>query len=243
MSRNPNQSLVSILSRMSLDDRIAYFTELHKQSTGDFKVYLPYLDCFMTEPLTYGNSKLDKSIAIFDMLAIVTCLNCETCKDTCYALKAQRQYVNVLLKRSLNTYLAMHHLDVLHDKIAHQLYKGNKDVVRIHSSGDFISQDYINMWTSLAKCFPHIRFYSYTKVENIFNFTAFESLHNVNIVRSILPNGKPNYGTFHDMLAIAKELHCPICAYRKGMPEDAMPHCGKNCTACLDHKYVLFVQH
>lgn len=243
MSRNPTTTLVSIASRMSLDDRMSLYSSLNATPTDTKNEFIQPLNAYASKPMSEGNSKLDASILIFDMLAVDTCLNCATCKDTCYAIKAQRQYINVLMKMSLNTYLARYYLPILHNSLRSQLHNTNKRIVRIHSSGDFINQSYVNMWTELAEEFTHIKFYSYTKVENLMDFTNFESLPNTNIVRSILPNGKPNYGTLQDMLIMAKELHCPICAYRKGMSQDAMPHCGKNCTACMDHKHVLFIQH
>jgi hypothetical protein len=35
--------------------------------------------------------------------------------------------------------------------------------VRIHGSGDFYSQEYLDKWISIAKINPSIRFYCYTK--------------------------------------------------------------------------------
>ena len=35
--------------------------------------------------------------------------------------------------------------------------------IRIHDSGDFFSQDYLNLWTSIAGANPEILFYAYTK--------------------------------------------------------------------------------
>ena len=46
-----------------------------------------------------------------------------------------------------------------------------ENVVRIHSSGDFINQNYLNMWCNIAKKFPHFKFYAYTKVNNILDFS------------------------------------------------------------------------
>ena len=57
-----------------------------------------------------GNSKLDKSILIFSMLPVVTCLNCKNCKDSCYARKAVNQYDNTWNKRLIVSYMAINHL-------------------------------------------------------------------------------------------------------------------------------------
>lgn len=199
MSRNPNKSLVSILSQMSLNDRMTYYMENNRKATNSKTIYISELDFYMTNPMAQGNSKLDKSILIFDLLAIVSCLNCKSCKNTCYALKSQKQYVNVLLKRTLNTYLAKHELNILYSAICNQLSHTKKHIVRIHSSGDFLSQAYIDMWANIAHEFTNVRFYTYTKVNHIFDFSAFESLNNANIVHSILPDNSINYGSLDVM--------------------------------------------
>jgi hypothetical protein len=37
------------------------------------------------------------------------------------------------------------------------------DTVRVHDSGDFFSQDYLNAWYRIARALPTITFYAYTK--------------------------------------------------------------------------------
>jgi hypothetical protein len=37
------------------------------------------------------------------------------------------------------------------------------DTVRIHDSGDFYSQEYLNKWADVARALPHLTFYAYTK--------------------------------------------------------------------------------
>lgn len=99
------------------------------------------------------------------------------------------------------------------------------------------------MWANIAHEFTNVRFYTYTKVNHIFDFSAFESLPNANIVHSILPDNSINYGSLDVMMEKAKELNAPICPYRKGMNAENMPHCGKTCNLCLSSPYVLFIQH
>lgn len=40
---------------------------------------------------------------------------------------------------------------------------GKKDEVRIHESGDFYNQNYLDAWVKVAKAFPNVVFYAYTK--------------------------------------------------------------------------------
>ena len=243
MSRNPSTTLVSILSKMDIQSRFEYYAANNGRRTSSKNVFLKEYGCYVSRPMTAGNSKLDKSMLIFDQLAIDSCPNCAACRITCYALKAQRQYADVLLKRTVNTYLGQHNLPLLQSIIMQQLARTKKRVVRIHSSGDFNSQEYVNLWTTVAEAFPRVRFYTYTKTDNLFDFSRFMALDNTNIVHSLLPDGSLNYGPYEEMLLKAKALRAPICAYRKGMDADSMPHCGLNCTACITRPYVLFVQH
>jgi hypothetical protein len=45
--------------------------------------------------------------------------------------------------------------------------KGTKVVVRWHDAGDFFSPDYLNLAYSIARDFPNIDFYAYTKVASV----------------------------------------------------------------------------
>ena len=60
----------------------------------------------MINPLTKGNLKLDKSIAIFNLPAVATCPDSRQCQDTCYALRPQKRYPYVRRGRFVNLLLA-----------------------------------------------------------------------------------------------------------------------------------------
>ena len=236
-------SKVKALTAMPLNGRIEYYVAHSARRTNAKCIYVPSLGAYMSAPMAKGNSKLDKSILIFDLLAVATCRNCKQCAGTCYALKAQRMYANTLLKRSLNTYLAMHDIDFLFECIAEQIKHSRKNVVRIHSSGDFFSQYYIDKWAELIAKFPNVRFYAYTKVDHIFDFSKIEALKNFNLIRSILPDGRKNYGPEEEVNANSKQFGFPVCPYRKNMNVNDMPHCGGSCGICLHSPVVLFVEH
>ena len=236
-------SLVKTLANMNFRDRINWYASHSEKETNAKTIFVPSLACYMSDPMSAGNSKLDKSILIFDLLAVVTCRNCKSCAATCYALKSQRMYANTLLKRSLNTWLAMQDLDFLFQCIENQIRNSRKRVVRIHSSGDFFAQIYINKWCELIEKFPNVKFYAYTKVDHLFDFSKIESLKNFNLIRSILPDGSKNYGPEEEIKAKAHKFHFPICPYRKNMAVENMPHCGSTCEICLNHPIVGFVEH
>lgn len=194
---------------------------------------------YMSDPLTFGNSKLGKSIAIFDLLAVHSCLNCKSCAKGCYALKAQRQYPTVFDKRAINTYLARENISMLRALIVASLMLNNPKFVRIHSSGDFLSQAYVNMWAEIAALFPTIRFYTYTKVKGIFDFSKAERV--INIIESVLPDGDINFGSLEYVKEKSAKFGIPICPV--GVTEGKDFKCGESCTLCMNHKQVLFLQH
>jgi hypothetical protein len=106
---------------------------------------------FLISPnrMVVGNTKL-YDILIFDLPAVETCLNCEDCKSKCYALKAQRMYTETRIYRSTNLAIFNNNPIELKYLLVNQLNSSNKGTVRIHSSGDFFSQSYIDFWYSIS---------------------------------------------------------------------------------------------
>ena len=187
--------------------------------------------------LTNGNKKV--KALLFSMSPITSCLNSTSCASTCYAVKAYKQYPNVKLLWDSNLDLAKNDLFSLYDDICKQLDNTKQTIVRIHQSGDFISQEYLNMWIDIAKRYPHIMFYGYTKVDHILDFNTMDTLPNVNIIRSMI-NGKRNYGSISYVTKLATEYNAVICPATNG--EDVK--CGESCFKCMEKDTkVVFVQH
>ncbi len=117
-----------------------------------------------TPKISYGNKKLPKTTAIFNIPAVKTCpMRTELCSKACYALKAERMYKQVLPARKHNLKLALSDgfVDSMIEAIAKKKHKIKQ--VRIHESGDFYRQDYLDKWFLIASAFPEIIFYAYTK--------------------------------------------------------------------------------
>ena len=166
--------------------------------------------------LANSNSKLGKSIWSFDLPAVKTCPNCDDCKDTCYALKAERMYKQTRNYRQVNYELALNHIKVLEQLINRQINEKKIKYVRIHSSGDFFSYEYFLMWCRIAKANPDVRFFTYTKTglygdKNIpknFNIKYSYVKHNT---KRYLNYGKPEY-----VNKLAKEVKHPVCPATSG---------------------------
>jgi len=110
---------------------------------------------FNPNRLVKGNSKLH-NILIFDLPAVKSCLNCADCKDRCYAVKAEAQYTDTRIFRDTNFFMYANNSDLLKKLIIEQLSNTKCKTVRLHSSGDFFSQQYVNFWAEIIGMFPEI---------------------------------------------------------------------------------------
>lgn len=191
--------------------------------------------------LTRGNAKLDNQIMIWDMLAVYTCGNCSDCTHFCYAKSDQNQYPDVFNKRNINTYIAKYNLPYFEELVCRQLSRArNRKYVRIHSSGDFFSQEYIQTWERIAAKFPDTKFYFYTKMAELLDFSTFANMENVNMVNSMI-NGKVNVGSREYIEQLADESGAKICpyGYTGTRPVPAVAKCGA-CDICMNNPLVVF---
>ena len=152
----------------------------------------------MTLPLKPGNTKTGKKCYGFSMLPTdrsfliphinvvqeikgtckLTCTDCDG-KDTCYGTKGHYTHMNVKISLANNTILAYYYLDFLYRLLHAQLSTFRPGtIVRIHITGDFFNNAYVEMWKKLIAEFPVLRFWSYTKpeYENAFNELPIELL-------------------------------------------------------------------
>lgn len=160
----------------------------HLVATGKI---IPEKDCVLS--FSIANDKLQKlSITSFDLPAGYTCPFAKVCKTIahkkggkfagnksikqsgdirCYAASSEAMYPNVRKMRWRNfDLLNVYKGDVkgMSDLIIKSMhYHENNNprirVMRIHSSGDFYSQEYLDAWVATAKTRPDILFYAYTK--------------------------------------------------------------------------------
>lgn len=205
------------------------------------KHFIPELGIWAGNCFSFGNSKLSDNIAIFSLMEILTCLDCSTCAGTCYAKKSNR-YATSYNHKLINTFLACNNLDLLKSFIVDDLQHRPKRIefVRIHEAGDFFSQEYINMWFSVARLFPELKFYFYTKSDKYLDFSG--RPENMNMVYSLYPNGAKNYGTIEDLQqlrAAYPERNIHLCSYGAEHAEK----CGVSCTLCMNNPYVFFLEH
>jgi hypothetical protein len=189
--------------------------------------------------MSTGNSKL-VDILIFDLPAGKTCMNSSSCISTCYAMKAQRMYHLTRITRETNLYMYYKERELLKSLLIKQISKSKNNVIRLHSSGDFISQDYINFWNEIIKVFPNKKFYAYTKVDKLLDFSTITKNKNFNLISSFI-NGELNYGSkgyIEYMVQTYNSFVCPAAASK-----DSDVKCGRECNYCVENKNVVFPIH
>lgn len=112
--------------------------------------------------LTNGNLRMD--IPTFSLPAITTCKgSTEHCKKWCYARKAEKRFPNVIKKRRENYIRSKWKLNFI-GKISSEMCDISNKYIRIHQSGDFYSQRYLNKWFKICKAFPKKKFLVYTQM-------------------------------------------------------------------------------
>lgn len=122
-----------------------------------------------------------------------TCpMHCPGCYGTCGFYNFPSNVENL----ARNTVLSYTDLEFIDAAIRAQLDTLPGIDVRIHATGDFFSDEYLNMWRGIVRDYTNNRFWTYTKTEHE---NAFDEFDNANIVNSILPDG---YITIKDRGAV-----------------------------------------
>lgn len=91
-----------------------------------------------------------------------TCPGACACRGVCYAKQGAYTWkaTKAARLRALESTFSSSFVD---DAIADLKRMRGVGVVRIHDSGDYYSQEYLDKWIAIARAFPSIIFYSYTK--------------------------------------------------------------------------------
>lgn len=172
--------------------------------------------------LKSGNSKLAKHIGVWSITA-----GMETCGRVCagcYAIKFQKMWGVV---RDYNERMYQH---TLRDDFVDRLYVNPKfKYVRVHASGEFYSQEYIDKWVKIAEKHPHVIFYAYTKrLADGFDFSKITKLSNFVIHDSLVGDGI-NFGK--NISAVAEKHSGVVCP--DTLEDKGLHYCGSGCTWCM----------
>ncbi len=185
--------------------------------------------------LKYENSKLKEQF-IFNLP--VSKAICGRVCPGCYALKPQIRFPKTVLPARERNYQASLHPDFI-TTVVSELNKTKRSFssVRIHESGEFYSQAYIDKWQTIATTLPNVNFYAFTKRIKDFDFTQLMSLPNVVIIDSLM-NGGLNYGPISQLSSTVK-----TCPATDGTTDICDSACGYCWSKPAQSNGVQFVKH
>lgn len=196
-----------------------------------------YGEFFISE----GNSKMG-NVPSFNLTPGRTCTAeaCKTClKEGCYAIKLYKLRPSVRKCYDRNTAAVLNDLEGFKASINSFLKTYKPRIFRIHSSGDFVTEDYFLAWLDIAKSNKDVVFLAFTKCYAMIKAHRNEIPENMRIIFSAWP-GMP----------IERADGIPVAWVDDGkenrIPADALECSGKceDCAACwITEKDVYFRKH
>lgn len=154
------------------------------------------IDKTVPNGLEEGNGKTGNSGKFFDRIfvwnlpPVITCPGMsDWCKRNCY--NADDRYEKFPINKWCeNLWWILNDKETLKKRLSLQLkeYKTKRSAVRIHSSGDFFSKEYITFWEDIIRQNPNVYFWAYTRswaVEDLAdNIERLAELDNIKIILS-----------------------------------------------------------
>jgi hypothetical protein len=105
------------------------------------------------------------AIKLADGRKFNVCPNAGICATLCYARNGTYAFPAVRAAHERNLLLVLDHLPAwerrMQRELRHSRYRGRH--VRIHDSGDFFSDSYLEAWLRIMRLSPWATFYAYTK--------------------------------------------------------------------------------
>lgn len=166
--------------------------------------------------ISSGNRKM--TLPTFSLPSKQTCPGCTAlCLKTCYAAKAERAYPQVLPCRKNN--LKASKLTGFTGQMIEAIKAKGKQWFRIHESGDFYSQWYLDKWIAIAKALPEVKFLAFTKS---FHLDYSKLPKNLVVIWSVFPDT--------DKASIPPGTRAYAGEYK---PRRKTLECPGNCDSCL----------
>lgn len=190
--------------------------------------------------LSSGNIKLNKCVLVWNLPRITTCPGAGACKDWCYEIKAEKRFKGAVASRRQNLNDSKRKDFV--PKMVALMKRRNFKYVRVHASGDFYNQTYLNKWYEIARQLPDKKFYAFTKSLHLSlwrhqpkNFKIIQSYggkwdSKINPMRAynrVIDKGDP---------IMSWEFLCASDSLRDGT-------CGGSCTKCQEDHRLCTVSH
>lgn len=152
-----------------------------------------------------GNKKLvnngEVRFMIWNIPAQKTCpFATDYCKRFCYAKKAENVYPDCLpcrernFQESLKDDFVENMIFTIEKKLKGRAYRGKLTLFRIHESGDFYNQAYVDKWMEIIRHFRNVKnlvFMAYTKSLPYFEKYDVKKYKNLAFVASVWDDTKP----------------------------------------------------
>jgi hypothetical protein len=128
----------------------------------------------MSDMLQSGNSKLSTSVGIFNLTEGRTCPGRTAfCAEVCYA--GRRRCKKGGRNDKVSVFREANRLKSLSDSFVNDIVREIRFLgvvkVRIHESGDFYSQEYLDKWIRIARRCSDVTFMAYTRCFDLLNFS------------------------------------------------------------------------
>jgi Gene product 88 len=137
-----------------------------------------------------------------------TCPNAGACAKGCYALAGAYRFSNVA--KTFEARLAVTLSNDFVDAMLKEIDDCRAERIRIHDSGDFYSEEYLDKWIKIMIASPNVEFYAYTKMVSMFKKRLNSLPKNFKLVFSF-------GGTEDKLIDVSKDRHSLVFE-NEGMP-------------------------
>ena len=170
--------------------------------------------------LSTGNTKLGR-IVNWNLPVVTTCRHPSPwCFEHCYAKKGRYGFPNTqnLYRENYQASKRENFADLMRA----MLLKAKAEVVRVHCSGDFYDQAYLDEWLEIARTLPDLNFFAFTKSYDLDfslrpeNFTIRESTDITRFPRTGLPEaftGEQNLMKLFPCRHLQDGTQCTECRF------------------------------
>lgn len=187
------------------------------------------------------NRKLAPNIPVFNLPHTICPIKSDFCKQYCYAKKAEYK-PNVKKFRKYNYKVSKTKTFI--ERICNKLKTLKVNKIRIHESGDFYNQRYLNKWIVIAQKFPQITFLAFTKNYKL-NFSKIPSnfkLYFSNDPSFVIPKRLYSFLQAHTVYSVNDRIsNSKLCL---PVNSEHKHYCGSKCNNCWEgKKNVSFIKH
>ena len=215
MSKTPK---ARINSNLSINKAINTCKVFQNQYTGTAKIHI-----------SNGNMKLG-AIMNVSLPPVVTCHNCQSCKNYCYAIRNYNRLPDTA--KAWNDNLKLFHMDP--DKYFYEISKAVKTqrFFRWHVSGDIVNLAYLAGMITVAQVNPNTQFLAFTKAYQIVNAAI--------AAGAVIPSNLHLLFSASPGVAMPNPYNIPECHINFADPAlntfhgcaGYIHYCGGNCTEC-----------